>query len=102
MIATIANWINNEVRLLGLSSWESDYHGPPDPHPCTARDPRCARLAERQDALYRAMRRSKVHLLDREPGEITGAAATDVARTIAQARAVADSPVRLVKRRAAK
>lgn len=100
MIAAIANWINNEVRLLGLPSWESDYHGPPDPHPCTARDPRCARLAERQDALYRAMRRSKVHLLDREA--VTSAAATDVRHTIAQALAMNAAPVRLVKRRAAK
>ena len=98
MIAAIANWINNEVRLLGLSSWESDYHGPPDPLPCTARDPRCAKLAERQDALYRAMRRAKSHLLDRET--VTSAAATDVRHTIAQALAMNAAPVRLVKRRA--
>lgn len=91
-------WLREEARLLGLASWESDYHGPPDPLPCTARDPRCAALAERQDALYRAMRRAKSHLLDRET--VTSAAATDVRHTIAQALALNAAPVRLVKRRA--
>ena len=91
-------WLREEARLLGLSSWASDYHGPPDPLPCTARDPRCASLAERQDALYRAMRRAKSHLLDRET--VTSAAATDVRHTIAQALAMNAAPVRLVKRRA--
>jgi hypothetical protein len=98
MIAALARWMREEARLLGLSSWASDYHGPPDPLPCTARDPRCARLAERQDAIYRAMRRAKAHLLDRET--VTSAAATDVRHTIAQALAVNAAPVRLVKRRA--
>ena len=91
-------WLREEARLLGLSSWASDYHGPPDPLPCTARDPRCAALAERQDALYRAMRRAKSHLLDRET--VTSAAATDVRHTIAQALAMNAAPVRLEKRRA--
>ena len=98
MIAAIARWMREEARLLGLASWASDYHGPPDPPPCTARDPRCAALAERQDALYRAMRRAKSHLLDRET--VTSAAATDVRHTIAQALAMNAAPVRLVKRRA--
>lgn len=98
MIAALTRWMREEARLLGLSSWASDYHGPPDPLPCTARDPRCAALAERQDALYRAMRRAKSHLLDRET--VTSAAATDVRHTIAQALAVNAAPVRLVKRRA--
>ena len=97
MISAIARWMREEARLLGLSSWASDYHGPPDPLPCTARDPRCARLAERQDALYRAMRRAESHLLDRET--VTSAAATDVRHTIAQALAMNSAPVRLVKRR---
>lgn len=100
MIAALTRWMREEARLLGLSSWASDYHGPPDPLPCTARDPRCARLAERQDAIYRAMRRAKAHLLDRET--VTSAAATDVRHTIAQALAMNAAPVRLVKRRAAK
>lgn len=98
MIAALARWMREEARLLGLASWESDYHGPPDPLPCTARDPRCAALAERQDALYRAMRRAKSHLLDRET--VTSAAATGVRHAIAQALAVNAAPVRLVKRRA--
>ena len=98
MIAALARWMREEARLLGLASWESDYHGPPDPLPCTARDPRCAALAERQDALYRAMRRAKSHLLDRET--VTSAAATGVRHTIAQALAMNAAPVRLVKRRA--
>lgn len=100
MIAAVLRWLREETRLIGLASWESDYHGPPDPLPCTARDPRCAALAERQDALYRAMRRAKSHLLDREA--VTSAAATDVRHTIAQALAVNAAPVRLVKRRAAR
>jgi hypothetical protein len=99
MIAAIARWMREEARLLGLASWASDYHGPPDPLPCTARDPRCARLAERQDAVYQAMRRMKSHLLDRE---ITSAAATDVRATIHRALAVRQSPVVAVKRRVAK
>ena len=99
MIAAIARWLREETRLLGLHSWaDGAYHGPPDPPPCTARDPRCAALAERQDALYRAMRRAKSHLLDRET--VTSAAATDVRHTIAQALAMNAAPVRLVKRRA--
>lgn len=98
MIAAVLRWLREEARLLGLSSWASDYHGPPDPLPCTARDPRCAALAERQDAIYRAMRRAKSHLLDRET--VTSAAATDVRHTIAQALAMNAAPVRLVKRRA--
>lgn len=98
MIAALARWMREEARLLGLASWESDYHGPPDPLPCTARDPRCAALAERQDAIYRSMRRTKSHLLDRET--VTSAAATDVRHTIAQALAMNAAPVRLVKRRA--
>lgn len=100
MIAAVLRWLREETRLIGLASWESDYHGPPDPEPCTARDPRCAALAERQDALYRAMRRAKSHLLDRET--VTSAAATDVRHTIAQALAMNAAPVRLVKRRAAR
>ncbi len=99
MIAAIARWLREETRLLGLHSWaDGAYHGPPDPLPCTARDPRCAALAERQDALYRAMRRAKSHLLDRET--VTSAAATDVRHTIAQAMAMNAAPVRIVKRRA--
>lgn len=30
-------WLREEIRLLGLDSWASEYHGPPDPPPCTAR-----------------------------------------------------------------
>lgn len=91
-------WLREEIRLLSLDSWASDYHGPPDPAPCTARDPRCAKLAERQDAIYRSMRRMKSHLLDRP---VTSAAATDVRATIH--RAMHLTPVIAVnKRRASK
>ena len=93
-------WLREEERLLALATWSGGaYHGPPDPAPCTARDPRCARLAERQDAVYQSMRRMKSHLLDRE---ITSAAATDVRATIHRAMAVRQPPVAAVKRRAAK
>lgn len=97
MIAALTRWMREEARLLGLSSWASDYHGPPDPHPCTASDPRCARLAERQAALYASMRRVKSHILDRE---VTSAAATDIRATINKARAMVSAPVRAVRRRA--
>lgn len=90
-------WLREEIRLLGLDSWASEYHGPPDPAPCTARDPRCAKLAERQDAIYRSMRRMKSHLLDRP---VTSAAATDVGATIRRAMAVHAAPVRLARRAA--
>jgi len=89
-------WLREEERLLSLDTWSGGaYHGPPDPAPCTARDPRCARLAERQEALYRSMRRMRSHLLDRP---ITGAAATDVGATIRRAMAVHAAPVRLARR----
>lgn len=98
-MGALMRWLREELRLMGIDSWaDGAYEGPPDPHPCTARDPRCARLAERQDAIYRAMRRAKSHLLDRE--KVTSAAATDVRHTIAQALAMNAAPVRLVKRRA--
>lgn len=91
-------WLREEVRLVSLDSWANDaYHGPPDPEPCTASDPRCAKLAERQEALYRSMRRMKSHLLDRP---ITSAAATDVGATIRRAMAVHAAPVRLARRAA--
>jgi hypothetical protein len=91
-------WLREEERLLSLATWSGGaYHGPPDPAPCTARDPRCARLAERQAALYASMRRVKSHILDRE---VTSAAATDIRATINKARAMVSAPVRAVRRRA--
>ncbi len=65
--------------------------------PCTSRDPRCEKLAERQAKLYASMRRTRSHLFDRK-ATITSAAATDVAATIHRAQSVILRPVRSGKK----
>ena len=83
MIAAILRWLREEARLLCLDTWaDGAYHGPPDPHPCTSSDPRCAKVLERQQAIYERMRRVKSHLLDR-PDSVTTASRTDIRHTFA-------------------
>ena len=99
MIDAIKKWIAEEFRLLGLDTWAGEYHGPPDPHPCTSRDPRCAKLAERQAKLYAAMRRMKSHILDREEdAAVMAQRHTDVQATMAKAERMRAPTVRLVRR----
>ena len=84
-------WLRNEVRLLGLHDWsDGAYDGPA---PCTAADPRCARVIDRLAKVAAKMRAAESRLLDGR--EITSAAATDVRVTILRAK---PTPVRAVRR----
>lgn len=100
MIAALLRSLREECRLLSLDSWaDGAYHGPPDPEPCTASHPDCARLIERQLEVAARMARMKSRLIDGRA--VSTAAHTDIRRTFAEARRVSEPPVRLVKRRKA-
>ncbi len=98
MIAALLRWLREEVRLLGLSTWATEYQGPPDPHPCTSADPKCAALIERQAEVSARMARMKSRLVDRPDRVYTNSASTDVRHTVAQALAVNRPPVRLLRK----
>lgn len=101
MIAALLRWLREEIRLLGLTSWsDGAYVGPAEPHPCSAADPRCAALIERQAEVSARMARMKSRLVDRPDRVYTNSASTDVRHTVAQALAVNAPPVRLIGRRA--
>lgn len=89
-------WLRNEVRLLGLATWATEYHGPAEPHPCSAADPKCAAVIERQAACRARMKRMKAGILDGKP--ITRGA--DLAATLAAVQRVSTPPVRLLRGRA--
>ena len=93
-LARLQFWARNEARLIGLDTWATEYHGPAEPHPCSAADPKCAALIERQAAVRARMRREKAGILDGKP--ITRGA--DLAATFAAVRRVSAPPVRLLKR----
>jgi hypothetical protein len=94
-LARLQFWVRNETRLISLDSWaDGAYAGPTEPHPCSAADPKCAALIERQAAVRARMKRMKAGILDGKP--ITRGA--DLAATFAAVRRVSEPPVRLLKR----
>lgn len=100
MIARIVAWFQQEARLLSAQSWDREEMrvDVPTAAPLTREDPRCAETIRRLAECRERMRRMKMGVLDGR--KVTCSASTDVRATILKARAIAQSPVHAIQRRA--
>lgn len=100
MIARLLAWFQSEARLLSAHSWDREDMrvSVPTAAPLTSDDPRCAETIRRLAECRERMKRLRMGVLDGR--KVTCSASTDVRATILRARAVAQSPVHAIARRA--